>query len=101
MSPDDPRGRRDAALGDLLRTSVVVPPLPHGFSDEVRSQLAGIDEQDSRPEHPSRRHARRRVLLAVAALVAQGESIIHGAESVSKSFPAFVETLQALGAEVA
>ena len=38
--------------------------------------------------------------LAVAGLVARGETVIAGAETVSKSFPGFVATLRALGAEV-
>jgi 3-phosphoshikimate 1-carboxyvinyltransferase len=38
--------------------------------------------------------------LAVAALVARGETIIHGAEAVTKSYPGFVETMRSLGASI-
>jgi 3-phosphoshikimate 1-carboxyvinyltransferase len=38
--------------------------------------------------------------LAVAGLVAEGETVIEGAESVATSFPSFAETLASLGASV-
>ena len=38
--------------------------------------------------------------LAVAALFAQGDSIINGAEAVNKSYPAFFSDLQTSGAKV-
>jgi 3-phosphoshikimate 1-carboxyvinyltransferase len=39
--------------------------------------------------------------LAVAGLVARGETVVRGAEAIGDSFPGFVETMQALGADVA
>ena len=38
--------------------------------------------------------------LAVAGLVAEGETVIEGAESVATSFPSFAETIASLGASV-
>jgi 3-phosphoshikimate 1-carboxyvinyltransferase len=38
--------------------------------------------------------------LAVAGLVADGETTVRGAEHVEVSFPGFFETLSGLGAEV-
>lgn len=39
--------------------------------------------------------------LAVAGLVARGETVIAGAEAVAKSFPGFAATMRSLGANVA
>ncbi len=38
--------------------------------------------------------------LAVAGLVADGKTVVRGAEAINDSFPGFVETMQALGADV-
>jgi 3-phosphoshikimate 1-carboxyvinyltransferase len=38
--------------------------------------------------------------LAVAGLVAEGETVIRGAEAIGDSFPGFVETMRALGADI-
>jgi 3-phosphoshikimate 1-carboxyvinyltransferase len=38
--------------------------------------------------------------LAVAGLVADGETIVQGAEAIEDSFPNFAETMQALGADI-
>ncbi|MCX7598072.1 MAG: 3-phosphoshikimate 1-carboxyvinyltransferase, partial [Armatimonadetes bacterium] len=38
--------------------------------------------------------------LAVAGLVADGETVVEGAEAVGTSFPSFAETLASLGANV-
>jgi len=47
-------------------------------------------------------HADHRVVmaLAVAGLVAEGETVVHGAEHADVSFPSFFETLAGLGASV-
>jgi 3-phosphoshikimate 1-carboxyvinyltransferase len=39
--------------------------------------------------------------LAVAGLVAEGETVVDGAEYIADSFPGFAKTLAKLGAEVA
>jgi len=38
--------------------------------------------------------------LAVAALRAEGRTVIDGAETLSKSYPGFVDDLRALGARI-
>ncbi len=45
------------------------------------------------------RDHRLAMALAVAGLVAEGQTIVRGAEAIGDSFPNFVETMQALGAE--
>ena len=39
--------------------------------------------------------------LALAGLAAHGATVVRGAEAINDSFPGFVETMQALGADVA
>ena len=48
-------------------------------------------------------HADHRIAmaLAVAAMAAEGNSLIHGVACVEKSFPNFVETLRSLGGKIA
>jgi 3-phosphoshikimate 1-carboxyvinyltransferase len=38
--------------------------------------------------------------MAIAGLVARGQTVIHGAEVTGDSFPGFEVTLQALGADL-
>ena len=54
------------------------------------------------PEEPLSGHNDHRVVmaLAVAALASGVPAVIRGAEAVSKSWPAFFEVLQGLGARV-
>ncbi len=46
------------------------------------------------------RDHRLAMALAVAGLVADGETLVRGAEAIADSFPGFVETMRALGADV-
>ena len=69
-------------------------PTPDGFVIAGPTPLHGA-RVDAHGDH------RMAMALAVAGLAARGETVISGAETVAKSFPAFVETLRALGAEVA
>jgi 3-phosphoshikimate 1-carboxyvinyltransferase len=78
---------------------------------ELRKMGADIEE---RPDGmvvrgPTRLHGaivechrdhRLAMALAVAGLVARGETVVHGAEAIDDSFPGFVETMQALGADI-
>jgi 3-phosphoshikimate 1-carboxyvinyltransferase len=41
------------------------------------------------------------MMAAIAALLTEGETVIHGAEYIATSFPGFAERLRELGAEVA
>jgi 3-phosphoshikimate 1-carboxyvinyltransferase len=49
----------------------------------------------------SHRDHRLAMALAVAGLVAQGETCVHDAGVIDDSFPGFVETMRALGADIA
>ncbi|MBN1218438.1 MAG: 3-phosphoshikimate 1-carboxyvinyltransferase [Anaerolineae bacterium] len=66
---------------------------PDGFEIDGPQLLTGTTVQ-------SRRDHRLAMSLAVAGLVARGETIVEDAEELQESFPGFVETLQTLGAEV-
>lgn len=66
---------------------------PDGFEIEGPQQLIGATVH-SRHDH------RLAMSLAVAGLVAKGETVIEDAEELSESFPGFVETLQGLGADL-
>lgn len=46
------------------------------------------------------RDHRLAMALAVAGLVADGETVVRGAEAIDDSFPGFVETMRALGADI-
>lgn len=48
----------------------------------------------------SHRDHRLAMALAVAGMIAEGTTIVQGAEAVSDSFPGFVEAMQALGAPI-
>ncbi len=66
---------------------------PDGFVVEGPTELQGA-EVDSQGDH------RLAMTLAVAGLIARGETRINGAECIPDSYPGFVETLDVLGAEV-
>jgi hypothetical protein len=72
MERDDPRGRRDPVMGDLLRETVSVPPLPDHFGEQLQAHLAEVDAESRiiGVGQVSRRHPRRWMLLAGAALAA-------------------------------
>ncbi len=72
MKRDDPRGRRDPIMGDLLRKAIPVPALPDDFSERLQAHLAEIDAdaRNAAVPHVSRRHPRRWALLAAAVLAA-------------------------------
>ncbi|MCD4684442.1 MAG: 3-phosphoshikimate 1-carboxyvinyltransferase, partial [Anaerolineae bacterium] len=65
-----------------------------GFRVQGPQRLVGTTVQG----HDDHRVA---MALAVAGLVAEGETVIEDAACVNDSFPGFVETLNALGAEIA
>jgi len=69
----------------LLRMKADVEEFPDGFR-VGRSRLIGADVESFR-DH------RIAMAFAVAALVADGDTTIHGAECVDVSFPGFFETL--------
>ena len=76
---------RIAALAAAIETT------PDGFLISGPTPLRGA-RVDAHGDH------RTAMALAVAGLVAEGETVVAGAEAIGKSFPAFVATLRALGA---
>ena len=79
---------------------------------ELRKMGAHVEERpDGMLIHgPTRLHGavvechrdhRLAMALAVAGLIADGPTEVRGAEAIGDSFPNFVETMQALGAEIA
>jgi 3-phosphoshikimate 1-carboxyvinyltransferase len=85
---------RIAGIATALRMmGAVIEPQPDGFVVEGPCQLQGA-VVDSLGDH------RLAMALAVAGLIAEGETVVKSAECVSDSFPGFAETLQALGAAI-
>ena len=79
---------------------------------ELRKMGASVEERpDGMLIHgPTKLHGaavechrdhRLAMALAVAGLVADGPTEVRGAEAINDSFPGFVETMQALGADIA
>jgi 3-phosphoshikimate 1-carboxyvinyltransferase len=66
---------------------------PDGFVVEGPCRLRGA-VVDSQGDH------RLAMALAVAGLIAEGETVVASADCVSDSFPGFSETLQGLGAAI-
>jgi 3-phosphoshikimate 1-carboxyvinyltransferase len=79
--------------GELRKLGIEMDEYPDGFSvhGPVRPSGAAVDSHD---DH------RLGMSLAVAGLVATGETTVHDAACVADSFPGFVETMQALGANM-
>lgn len=81
---------RIAAVVTELRTlGAHIDPLPDGFIIEGPTPLHGA-VVDSHGDH------RLAMALAVAGLIAEGETVIENAECIPDSFPGFVELMRAL-----
>ncbi len=78
---------------ELRKLGARVEELPDGFRVVGPQRLRGADVEA---------HADHRVgmALALAGLVAEGETRVHGAGAVRDSFPSFVEVLATLGAPI-
>lgn len=79
--------------GELRKLGAAITEHPDGFTVTGPGRLYGA-EVDSHDDH------RLGMLLAVAGLVTYGHTLIHDAGCVADSFPGFVETMQALGAQM-
>ena len=79
--------------GELRQMGVNVSERPDGFTVSGPTRLDGATV-DSHGDH------RLGMALAIAGLVARGETLIHDAGCIADSFPGFVETMQALGANM-
>lgn len=86
--------RIEAVVQEFSKLGSRIIPHPDGFEIEGPQMLTGATV------HSHRDH-RLAMSLAVAGLVAEGETVIEEAQELNESFPGFVETLQNLGAEIA
>jgi 3-phosphoshikimate 1-carboxyvinyltransferase len=85
---------RIAALaGELRKLGAPVEERPDGFVVEGPCRLRGA-VVDGHGDH------RLAMSLVVAGLIAEGETVVRGAECIADSFPGFVERLVALGADI-
>jgi 3-phosphoshikimate 1-carboxyvinyltransferase len=85
--------RIKAIVDELRKMGAQIIALPDGFDCYGPSRLHGAIVQ-SDGDH------RIAMALAVAGLLATGETIIEGAEVIADSFPGFEKTMQSLGAEI-
>jgi 3-phosphoshikimate 1-carboxyvinyltransferase len=79
--------------GELQRLGVKLTERPDGFTVHGPTRLQGATV-DSHDDH------RLGMALAVAGLVATSDTTIQNAHCIADSFPGFVETMQALGANM-
>jgi len=82
-----------AVVAELQALDARITPLPDGFVVEGPTVLRGA-VVGSHGDH------RLAMALAVAGLIAQGETRIEGAECIPDSFPGFVGVMQRLGAVI-
>lgn len=77
-------------VDELSKLGIRVEELPEGMVIHGEGRLRGA-EVDSHHDH------RLAMALAVAALVAEGETVVRNAEAVDMSYPAFWQELEKLG----
>jgi 3-phosphoshikimate 1-carboxyvinyltransferase len=85
--------RISVLAGELTKLGAAIHEQPDGFTVHGPARLYSA-EVDSHDDH------RLGMSLAVAGLVTHGNTLVHDAACVADSFPGFVETMQALGAEM-
>jgi 3-phosphoshikimate 1-carboxyvinyltransferase len=81
--------RIGATVKELSRLGADIEELPDGMIIHGGRKLKGGDCS-------SHRDHRLAMTLGIAALVAQGESVIHDAEAIAKSYPSFWQDLERL-----
>jgi 3-phosphoshikimate 1-carboxyvinyltransferase len=80
-------------VGELRKLGAAIEPTPDGFIIDGPTPLLGAPVE-SHDDH------RLAMAMAIAGLIARGQTIVHGAEVTGDSFPGFEITLQALGADL-
>ncbi|HHW84923.1 MAG TPA: 3-phosphoshikimate 1-carboxyvinyltransferase [Chloroflexi bacterium] len=80
-------------VSELRKLGAHIEPTPDGFIIDGPTPLIGAPVE-SHDDH------RLAMAMAVAGLVAKGQTVVHGAEVTGDSFPGFEVTLQALGADL-
>jgi 3-phosphoshikimate 1-carboxyvinyltransferase len=107
------RARGITEIGDVASLRSDEPDRIHALAELVRAFGAGAEERPDglaiegrvdRPLTAARVHThgdhRLAMTAAVLALAADGESVIEDADCIAVSFPRFVGTLRALGADI-
>lgn len=85
---------RIAALAtELRKMGAHIEEYPDGFAVQGPTRLTGT-RVHSHGDH------RLAMALAVAGLIAEGETLIEGAETIGDSFPGFVDVMRRLGADL-
>jgi 3-phosphoshikimate 1-carboxyvinyltransferase len=79
--------------GELRKMGAKIEELADGMVIYGPTRLVGAVVECHR-DH------RLAMALAVAGLVAEGETVVRGAEAIGDSFPRFAETMQSLGADI-
>jgi 3-phosphoshikimate 1-carboxyvinyltransferase len=82
-----------SVAGELRKLGAQVEEQTDGMTISGPARLRGAVVECHR-DH------RLAMALAVAGLAAEGETVIRGAEAIGDSFPGFVETMRALGADI-
>jgi 3-phosphoshikimate 1-carboxyvinyltransferase len=85
--------RISSVVGELVKMGGDIEARSDGFVVRGPTQLAGT-AVNSRGDH------RLAMALAVAGLIAEGETTVKGAECIVDSFPGFVASLRKLGAHL-
>jgi len=85
--------RIKVVVEEFSKLGAKIVPHPDGYEIDGPQQLTGGVVH-------SRRDHRLAMSLAVAGLVATGQTVVQEAQELNESFPGFVETLQALGAQI-
>ncbi|GIV74064.1 MULTISPECIES: 3-phosphoshikimate 1-carboxyvinyltransferase [Caldilinea] len=80
-------------VSELRKLGARIEPTADGFIIDGPTPLTGAPVE-SHDDH------RLAMAMAVAGLIARGQTVVHGAEVTADSFPGFEVTLQALGADL-
>jgi 3-phosphoshikimate 1-carboxyvinyltransferase len=82
-----------SVAAELRKMGAQVAERPDGMTITGPAKLRGAEVECHR-DH------RLAMALAVAGLVAEGQTVVKGAEAINDSFPGFVEAMRKLGADV-
>ncbi len=102
--------KRAIHLSNAAHTRTKETDRLHSMAEGLRAMGANIEEmEDGLIIQPSQLKGasvrgygdhRSIMALAIAGLIADGETVIEDADGIAKTFPGFVETMQNLGAEI-
>jgi 3-phosphoshikimate 1-carboxyvinyltransferase len=81
-------------VGELQKMGARIEAKADGFVVEGPTRLQGADVE-SHKDH------RLAMALTIAGLIAEGTTVVHGAECIQQSYPDFISNLTSCGAELA